>query len=98
MSRSSKIRARHLRWVPITLIAFLSYGEIAACQERVGAVSNVPTVPGSVHPGEVSKAPSRSPLADLVIGEGDLLQSVCMVCRISIFTFESMPAAKFHCP
>jgi polysaccharide export outer membrane protein len=77
MSRSGKIRARHLCLFLITLIAFLSYQGIAACQERVGSVSSAPAAhpaQGPIPPEEVAKSPSPNPLTDLVIGEGDLLQ------------------------
>jgi polysaccharide biosynthesis/export protein len=80
MSRSGKIRVRHICVFLITLIAFLSYQGIAACQERIGSVSSAPvsgapTTQGPVPLEELAKAPSsRSSLADLVIGEGDLLQ------------------------
>jgi len=56
----------HLRLVLNTLIVFLGYQEIAACQE--------PNAQRSVAAEEVTTPRSQNPLADLVIGEGDLLQ------------------------
>ena len=74
MSRSGKIRGRHLRLVLIVLVATLSYRKVAVCQERITSVSNGPTTQGSVIPQEIAKSPAQNPMADLVIGEGDLLQ------------------------
>lgn len=74
MSRSGKIRVRRLFLVLIVLVAFLSHKKVAVCQERVTPLSNAPTTQGSVRPEEVTKAPGRNPLADLVIGQEDLLQ------------------------
>jgi len=73
MSCSAKIRSRRLCSVVVALTAFLTYGQIAACQERIGAVSNAPTAQVAVLPEAVPEPPSR-PMVDLVIGEGDLLQ------------------------
>jgi len=74
MSHLSKIRARQLRWILIALIVYLSYQGIVAGQERVGSVSSGPTVQVPRPPEQVANSPSRNPLADLLIGEGDLLQ------------------------
>ena len=77
MSRSDQNSCKAPCLFLIALIAFLSYQGIAACQERIGSVSSVPTAPtvqGPVPPEEVAKSPSRNPLADMVVGEGDLLQ------------------------
>jgi polysaccharide export outer membrane protein len=74
MIRSGKIRGRCLRLVLVVLVAFLSYKKVVVCQERITSVSNAPTTQGSVPPQEIAKSSVRNPLADLVIGEGDLLQ------------------------
>ena len=69
-SRSRKIREGHLRLVLTMLIAFLSHQEIAVSQEQIESVPNSPNAQGSV----VTMSPSQTPLDDVLIREGDLLQ------------------------
>ena len=72
MNGSVRIRERHFF---LALIALLWLGEIAACQERVGSVVAAPgTVRDSVKSAEITKPTSANPSAELLIGEGDLLQ------------------------
>jgi hypothetical protein len=56
------------------LIVFLSHREIAASQARIESLPNLLNAQRSVVAEEVTKRPSRNPVDDLVIGEGDLLE------------------------
>ena len=72
MNGSVRIRVRHFF---LALIALLWLGGIAACQERVGSAVAAPgTVRDSVKSAEITKPTSGNPSAELLIGEGDLLQ------------------------
>src|SRR5438477_7536625 len=74
MSRSAKIRGRRLRLVLVVLVAILSYKKVGVCQDRVTSVRNTPTTQKPAIPQEIGKSSAPNPMADLVIGEGDLLQ------------------------
>jgi len=72
MNGSVRIQERHFF---LALIALVWLAGIAPCQERVGSIVAAPgTVRDSVKSAEITKPTAGNPSAELLIGEGDLLQ------------------------
>jgi polysaccharide export outer membrane protein len=75
MSRSRGTWGRPLRAFFIVLLLPLAYYGVAAGQGRVDPAAKAPSAAaGAVNPEVVGSTPAPEPSADLVIGEGDLLQ------------------------